>query len=50
MFGPSVADDSEPARDVRVIHEADLCVSGGSCTGGFAAVRAECLGAVVALV
>jgi hypothetical protein len=33
-----------------VIHEADICVVGGSCTGVFAAVRAARLGARVVLV
>jgi hypothetical protein len=40
----------EPARDIPVIHEADICVLGGSCTGVFAAIRAARLGARVALV
>lgn len=40
----------EPARDIPVIYEADVCVLGGSCTGVFAAVRAARLGARVALV
>jgi len=40
----------EPARDVRVCHECDICVIGGSCTGVFAAVRAARLGARVAIV
>jgi flavin-dependent dehydrogenase len=40
----------EPARDIPVIHEADVCVLGGSCTGLFAAVRAARLGARVAIV
>lgn len=40
----------EPARSLPVIHEADLCVLGGSCTGLFAAVRAARLGARVVLV
>src|SRR5580658_9668789 len=40
----------ESARDVPVIHEADVCVLGGSCTGLFAAVRAARLGASVVLV
>ena len=41
---------SEPARDLPVIHEADVCVLGGSCTGLFAAVRAARLGARVVIV
>lgn len=40
----------EPARDVPVIHEADVCVLGGSCTGVFAALRAARLGLKVVLV
>ena len=40
----------EPARDTPVIHECDLCVVGGSCTGVFAAVRAARLGLSVALI
>jgi hypothetical protein len=45
-----VATIHEPARELPVIHEADLCVLGGSCTGLFAAVRAARLGASVAVV
>jgi glycine/D-amino acid oxidase-like deaminating enzyme len=40
----------EPARDLPVIHEADICVLGGSCTGLFAAIRAARLGARVVIV
>lgn len=40
----------EPARQVPVVDEVDICVLGGSCTGVFAAVRAARLGAKVALV
>ncbi|MGI5820214.1 MAG: FAD-dependent oxidoreductase [Armatimonadota bacterium] len=40
----------EPARRVPVVHECDICVVGGSCTGLFAAVRAARLGARVAVV
>ncbi len=40
----------EPARRVPVVHECDICVIGGSCTGVFAAVRAARLGARVAIV
>jgi len=40
----------EPARDVPVVHDCDVCVIGGSCTGVFAAVAAARLGAKVALV
>jgi len=41
---------SEPKRDIPVVHETDICVIGGSCTGVFAAVRAARLGARVAIV
>lgn len=40
----------EPARELPVADDVDLCVAGGSCTGVFAAVRAARLGARVALV
>jgi glycine/D-amino acid oxidase-like deaminating enzyme len=40
----------EPARDVPVAHEADVCVVGGSATGVFAAIAAARLGAKVALI
>ena len=40
----------EPAREIPVIEECDVCVVGGSCTGVFAAIRAARLGARVALV
>jgi flavin-dependent dehydrogenase len=40
----------EPARDVSVVHETDVCVVGGSCTGVFAAVRAARLGMRVAII
>lgn len=40
----------EPARDIPVFYEADICVLGGSCTGVFAAVRAARLGAKVVIV
>ncbi|MCC5850534.1 MAG: FAD-dependent oxidoreductase [Verrucomicrobia bacterium] len=43
-------DIEEPSRRTPVIHEADVCVLGGSCTGLFAAVRAARLGAKVVLV
>ena len=33
----------EPARDIPVLHETDICVAGGGCTGVFAAVRAAYL-------
>lgn len=41
---------SEPARELPVLGEYDLCVIGGSCTGVFAAIRAARLGLSVALV
>ncbi|MBX3000704.1 MAG: FAD-dependent oxidoreductase [Caldilineaceae bacterium] len=40
----------EPAREVPVVDEFDICVVGGSCTGVFAAIRAARLGAKVAIV
>ncbi len=40
----------EPARQVPVWNEVDVCVIGGSCTGVFAAIRAARLGMRVALV
>ena len=40
----------EPAREVPVVDEFDICVVGGSCTGVFAAVRAARLGAKVAII
>ncbi len=40
----------EPARNIKVISEVDICVIGGSCTGVFAAVRAARLGAKVAII
>jgi hypothetical protein len=39
----------EPARDIPVVADCDLCVIGGSCTGVFAAVAAARLGARVVL-
>ena len=41
---------TEPEKRVPVIHEADVCVVGGSATGVFAAVRAAGLGAKVVIV
>lgn len=41
---------NEPAREIPVIGEYDLCVLGGSCTGLFAAIRAARLGLSVAVV
>ena len=51
-LGPkrSAAMIGEPARRTPVVHECDLCVVGGSCTGVFAAVAAARLGAKVALI
>ena len=40
----------EKARTIPVIHDCDVCVLGGSCTGVFAAVRAAQSGSKVALV
>lgn len=40
----------EPARNIPVVHECDVCVIGGSTTGVFAAIAAARLGARVALV
>lgn len=40
----------EQPRETPVVHECDVCVIGGSCTGVFAAVAAARLGARVALV
>ena len=37
-------------KELPVIHEADICVLGGSCTGVFAAVRAARLGAKVVII
>ena len=41
---------TEPARNIPVTAEADVCVLGGSCTGVFAAVRAARLGMRVILI
>lgn len=41
---------TEPAREIPVVEEVDICVIGGSCTGVFAAVRAARLGAKVAII
>ncbi len=40
----------ERPRTTPVVHDCDICVVGGSCTGVFAAIRAAKLGATVALV
>jgi hypothetical protein len=55
VSGPSVEAASpgtitEPARQIPVVAECDLCVIGGSATGVFAAVAAARLGASVVLV
>jgi hypothetical protein len=47
---PRQAPILEPAREVPVVEECDVCVVGGSCTGVFAAVAAARLGAKVAIV
>ncbi len=47
---PSLGTIREPARDVPVAYDCDVCVVGGSCTGVFAAVAAARLGAKVALI
>ena len=41
---------AEPAREIPIIEDVDVCVVGGSCTGVFAAVRAARLGAKVVIV
>ncbi|HNX05933.1 MAG TPA: FAD-dependent oxidoreductase, partial [Opitutales bacterium] len=40
----------EEPRNTPILHECDLCVIGGSCTGLFAAIRAARLGLSVAIV
>lgn len=40
----------EPAKNIPVVAQADVCVVGGSCTGLFAAVRAARLGLKVVLI
>ncbi len=40
----------ERPRETPVVHECDICVVGGSCTGVFAAIRAARLGARIALI
>ena len=40
----------EAPRDTPIVHESDVCVVGGSCTGVFAAVAAARLGAKVSLI
>ena len=41
---------AEKPREIPVIHEADICILGGSSTGVFAAIRAARLGADVVIV
>jgi hypothetical protein len=48
--GPAPGTIREPARDVPIAHECDVCVVGGSCTGTFAALAAARLGTKVALI
>ncbi|HCE46903.1 MAG TPA: FAD-dependent oxidoreductase [Lentisphaeria bacterium] len=40
----------EPAKEIPVAEECDVCVIGGSCTGVFAAIRAARLGAKVVII
>lgn len=40
----------EPAKNIPVVEEVDLCVLGGSCTGVFAAIRAARLGLRVVII
>lgn len=47
MLSPTIL---EPAREIPVVGEFDLCVLGGSCTGVFAAIRAARLGLSVAII
>ena len=48
--GPKGKVVREAPRDTPVVHECDVCVVGGSCTGVFAAVAAARLGAKVSLI
>ncbi len=41
---------AEKPRKTPVVHETDVCVVGGSCTGVFAAIRAARLGVKVAII
>lgn len=41
---------TENPRSIPVIHETDICIIGGSCTGVFAAIRAARLGARVTII
>jgi hypothetical protein len=47
---PVLGKITEPAREVPVVADCDVCVAGGSATGVFAAVAAARLGARVALI
>src|SRR5690606_36289935 len=47
---PEVPRIEEPPRSTPVIHDTDVLVLGGSCTGVFAAIRAARLGCRVAIV
>lgn len=40
----------EPAKEIPIVDDVDICVIGGGCTGVFAAVRAARLGARVAII
>ncbi len=40
---------NEPAREIPILHDCDICVVGGGCTGVFAAIRAARLGASVVI-
>ena len=48
--GDSSAVVHEKPRQTPIVHECDICIVGGSCTGVFAAIRAARLGASVALI
>ena len=50
VFGGGVVGISPVAAAESIVHECDVCVVGGSCTGVFAAVTAARLGVRVALV
>jgi hypothetical protein len=47
---PALGTITEPAREVPVAADCDVCVVGGSCTGVFAAVAAARLGAKVSII
>ncbi len=48
--GPALGTITEPARQVPVVADCDVCVVGGSATGVFAAVAAARLGAKVTII